>query len=216
MIAIVIGATGATGKDLVQMLLSDSDFSEVNIFVRREVDITSPKLRTHIVDFNEVDSWKDELKGDVLFSMMGTTRSQAGGKKNQWVVDYDYQYNVAKAAAENGVEAIELMSSIGANEKSVFFYSKMKGELEKALAKLRFKKVVITRPPSLIRKNSDRVGEKVSLSVLKVFNKLGMLKKLAPMPTEQVARAMINTAKDNISGIRIIESDQIRVLSSAI
>ncbi len=208
--ALVIGATGATGKDLVQQLLADSDFDQIDIFVRKEINIDAPKLRTHIVDFNNIDSWKELLQGDVLFSALGTTRAQAGGKKQQWVIDYDYQYNVTKVASDNGVPTMELVSSIGADPDSLFFYSRMKGELENAISKLPFKRVVIMRPPSLIRKNTDRLGETVSIGVLRYLNKCGLLKRLAPVTTEQVAQCMIASSKDSVPGICIMEADRIR------
>lgn len=86
--ALIIGATGATGKDLVTQLLSDDQFEEVHIFVRRNVDIQHDKLHVHVVDFDKIEEWKAELQGDVLFSALGTTIKQAGSQKQQWKVDY--------------------------------------------------------------------------------------------------------------------------------
>lgn len=204
--AIVIGATGATGKDLVNQLLEDSAFEQVDVFVRRGMDFSYPKLKVHVVDFEDIDSWKSEVRGDVLFSLLGTTFKQAGSQEKQWRVDYDYQYEVAKAAKENGVPTMILMSSVGANPKSVFFYSRMKGALENAVKSLAFPRTIIMRPPSLIRRNTDRFGERISVSILKFFNRIGLFKGLAPMPTEVVAEGMIKTAKDQIPGLRIFEA----------
>lgn len=206
MIAIVIGATGATGKDLVNQLLEDADFERVDVFVRRMMDFSHPKLHVHVVDFEAIDTWKSEVKGDVLFSMLGTTLKKAGSQKKQWRIDYDYQYEVARAARENGVPTMELMSSVDASPKSVFFYSRMKGALEDAIKDLAFPRTIIMRPPSLIRKNTDRVGECISVKVLLFFNRLGLLKGLRPMPTVVVARGMISTAKDRTVGLRIFEA----------
>lgn len=206
--AIVIGATGATGKDLVKQLLEDNDFEQVDVFVRRQMDQTNPKLKVHVVDFESIDSWKDEITGDVLFSMLGTTLKQAGSQKKQWRIDYDYQYEVAKAARSNDVQTIELMSSVGASSKSIFFYSRMKGALEEAVKSLSFPRTIIMRPPSLIRKGTDRPGERISVSVLQFFNRMGLLKGLAPMPTEVVAEGMIKTSKDKTAGLRVIEASE--------
>ncbi len=68
--ALVIGATGATGKDLVSQLLTDSDFEEVTIFVRKPVDIQNDKLKIHVVDFDHPEEWKDKVQGDVAFSCL--------------------------------------------------------------------------------------------------------------------------------------------------
>ena len=161
--ALVLGATGAIGKDLVEQLIHDDTFDRVDIFVRREVKIPSAKLVAHVVDFDHPELWADKLTGDVLFSTLGTTIRAAGSQDAQWKVDYTYQYNAAKVARENSVPVYVLVSSVGANAKSKVFYTKMKGALDDAVQKLGFPACFILRPPSLIRKGSDRFGEKVGV-----------------------------------------------------
>ena len=202
--ALVIGATGAVGKDLVQQLLTDEAFEKVDIFVRREVNISSEKLTVHVVDFDRPETWADQLQGDVLFSCMGTTIKTAGSQDAQWKVDYTYQFETAKAARANGVKTYVLVSSVGANAKSKVFYTKMKGALDEAVQKLGFEGCFILRPPSLIRKGSDRLGEKLGVVVIKAFNSLGLLQKFTPVPTERVAAIMISVAKSGRSGVEII------------
>lgn len=202
--ALVIGATGAVGKDLVQQLLTDEAFEKVDIFVRREVNILSEKLTVHVVDFDRPETWADQLQGDVLFSCMGTTIKAAGSQDAQWKVDYTYQFETAKAARANGVKTYVLVSSVGANAKSKVFYTKMKGALDEAVQKLGFEGCFILRPPSLIRKGSDRLGEKLGVVVIKAFNSLGLLQKFTPVPTERVAAIMISVAKSGHSGVEII------------
>jgi uncharacterized protein YbjT (DUF2867 family) len=201
--ALVIGATGAVGKDLVQQLLADEAFERVDIFVRREVPIPAEKLHVHIVDFDRLENWADQLQGDVLFSCLGTTIRAAGSQDAQWKVDYTYQYEVAKAARAQGVKTYILVSSVGANVKSKVFYTKMKGALDEAVQKLGFEGCFILRPPSLIRKGSDRLGEKVGIVALKAFNALGLLRQFTPVPTEEVAAVMIRLAKSGRSGVEI-------------
>ena len=210
--ALIIGATGATGKDLVDLLLQDSAFDAIHVFVRRPLTISDPLITTHIVDFEKIDTWKSEIRGDVLFSCLGTTLRAAGSQEAQWKVDYDYQFNVAKAAHDNGVETIVLMSSVGANPQSSFFYPKMKGKLEEAVKLLGFPNTIIVRPPSLIRRNSDRWGEKVGVVVLKALNKVGILRSMKPMSTEAVAKAML-TCSLHMKGQQVVESRQLRMLA---
>ena len=193
--ALVIGATGATGKDLVTQLLSDPDFKEVDVFVRKPVPIQNPKLKTHIVDFEKPDEWKDLVKGDVAFSCLGTTLKTAGSKEAQRKVDYDYQYNFAKSARENNVEDYVLVSSYGADSKSKIFYSKMKGDLEQSVKALHFNKITIFQPGMLERKETERMGEVLGGKIIKLANKLGMFKSQKPLPTEVLAKAMINSSK---------------------
>ena len=207
--ALVIGATGAVGKDLVQQLSEDSTFERVDIFVRREVKIPAAKVVAHIVDFGHPETWADELKGDVLFSCLGTTIRAAGSQDAQWKVDYTYQYEAAKAAKANGVKTYVLVSSVGANAKSKVFYTKMKGALDEAVQELGFEGCFILRPPSLIRKGSDRFGEKVGIVALKAFNAVGLMRSFTPMPTEAVAAAMIRLTKSGRQGVEIINSQDI-------
>ena len=207
--ALVLGATGAIGKDLVELLLQDNSVERVDIFVRREVRVSSAKLVTHVVDFEHPESWADQLQGDVLFSCLGTTIKAAGSQEAQWRVDYTYQYNAAKAAREQGVPTYVLISSVGANAKSGVFYTRMKGTLDDAVLALGFPSCHILRPTSLIRKGSDRFGEKAGVAVLKALNAIGLMRSLAPMPTEAVAAAMIRLAKSGRQGAAIITGQDI-------
>lgn len=207
--ALVIGATGAVGKDLVQQLSEDGTFERVDIFVRREVKNPAAKVVAHVVDFDHPETWADQLMGDVLFSCLGTTIKAAGSQEAQWKVDYTYQYEAAKAAEANGVKNYVLVSSVGANAKSRVFYTKMKGALDDAVQQLGFEGCFILRPPSLIRKGSDRFGEKVGIVALKAFNAIGLMRSFTPMPTEAVAAAMIRLAKSGRKGVEIIESQEI-------
>lgn len=211
--AIVIGATGATGKDLLKQLLEDPVFKTVIIFVRRDPGITHPKLTTFIVDFDDLASWADKVRGDVLFSVLGTTKALAGSKEAQWKVDFDYQYEVAKVARQNGVKIMELMSSWGANAESNIFYSRMKGELEEAVRRLDFPKLIITRPPSLVRRKTNRWNEKVTVTTLRVLNAIGILRNMRPMKTQEVAKVLIRTAKNQNVDSRILEPDEMRIVA---
>lgn len=193
--ALVIGATGATGKDLVSQLLTDNGYDEVNVFVRRPLAVENPKLKTHIVNFDKPEEWKDLVKGDVAFSCLGTTLKTAGSKEAQRKVDYDYQYNFAKAAKENEVEDYILVSSYGAHPKSKLFYSRMKGELEQSIKDLHFNKLTIFQPGMLERKDSERTGEVLGGKIIKFANKFGVLTQQKPLPTEVLAKAMINSSK---------------------
>ena len=203
--ALVIGATGATGKDLVKQLLNDKDFDEVDVFVRKPLDIENEKLKTHIVDFEKPEDWKDSVKGDVAFSCLGTTLKSAGSKEAQRKVDYDYQYEFAKAAKENDVEDYILVSAYGANPQSKIFYSKMKGELEDAVRKLHFNKITIFKPGMLERKDSERSGEVLGSRIIKFANKIGLLESQKPLPTDVLAKAMINSSKIKSNGYSSIK-----------
>lgn len=198
--ALVIGATGATGKELVKKLLEDPDFHEIHAFSRRNFSATHPKLTVHVIDFEKPEDWRHLVKGDVAFSCLGTTLKDAGSKTNQWKVDHDYQLDFAKAAKENQVEDYILVSSYGANSKSKLFYSRMKGALEEAVKALHFNKITIFQPGMLERKDSERSGEVLGGKIIKFANQLGLLTSQKPLPTEVLAQAMINAAKIKSNG----------------
>ena len=192
---LLIGATGATGSDLLDLLLDDGEVESVVIFVRRNPGVEHPKLIVHVIDFEKPGEWSHLVKGDVLFSCLGTTRKDAGSKNAQWKVDYDYQYSFAKAARENGVGWYVLVSAMNASSKSRFFYSRMKGELDDDVTKLGFPRLLIFKPPSLIRKGSDRKMEKMGVKVIGFFNRLGLMKSLRPMSTDVLAKKMLDAVK---------------------
>ena len=193
--AIVIGATGLVGSSLVQLLLKDDRFSAIKILARRSSDINHSKLQEYIINFDHPEEWKHLVKGDVLFSALGTTLKAAGGKKAQYKVDHTYQLNVAKAAAENNVPVYVLISAAMANERSRIFYTRMKGELERDIRQLPFKYIHIIQPGMLVGDRiENRPFEKIGTPVLQFLNKLGIARKQKPIHASLVAQAMINVS----------------------
>lgn len=207
--ALVIGATGATGKDLLNLLLGDNDFNKVDVFVRREMPISDGKLHINIIDFDKPEQWQKLVQGDVLFSCLGTTLKAAGSKDGQWKIDYQYQYEFAKAAKTNGVKNYVLVSAGFASPKSPFFYAKIKGQLEEDIKELGFEKTIIFNPPLLVRKDSARTAEVRQAKTLKFINSMGILKSQKPLPTETLAKAMINALKKLDNGTHAISSKMI-------
>lgn len=208
--ALIIGATGATGKDLVQKLIEDKDFDEIHIFVRKDPKISDKKVTAHVVDFQKPEEWKKHVKGDVAFSCLGTTLKAAGSKESQRKVDFDYQYHFAQVAKENNVEDFILVSSYGASPKSKIFYSRMKGDLEEAIKQLHFNKLTIFCPGILDRKNSNRSGEVLGGKIIKFANKFGIMESQKPLPTNVLAQAMVNSSKIKSNGYSKIKLNCIR------
>lgn len=205
----VIGATGLVGKQLVQQLLNDERFEKVRIFVRRETSLKHPKLEQLIVDFAKTEIWEKQLTGDVLFSALGTTLKQAGSKEKQWEIDYTFNLNFAKKAKENGIENYVLVSSVGANSKSSIFYTKMKGELDEAVAKIGFSNLVILRPASLTGpRENRRMAEEITVPVLNILTRF-IMKNYRPISGETVAKAMINAVFRKNTNITIYEGAEV-------
>ena len=208
--AIVIGATGAVGKELVRALLDDARYTEVAVFVRRDPGVTHPKLTAHVINFEQPDTWRALVTGDVLFSALGTSLKQAGSKEAQRRIDYDYQYMFAEAAHANGVPHLVLLSSLGADSRSSIFYLRLKGELDDAVQRLGFDTVHIVRPPSLIRPEAKRLGETAVVKILQGLNAVGIAKNLAPMSVDTVARCMMEIGTESRGGVQIITGQDIR------
>lgn len=208
--AIVIGATGLVGSSLTNQILEHPEFSGVKVFVRRATHLSHQKLTEHIVDFDKIDDWKHLLQGDVLFSAMGTTLNKAGSKAAQYRIDYTYQYNAAAAAASNGVHCYVLISSAGASESSLIFYSKMKGELDREVKKLPFSRIRIIKPGILAGNRAEsRPMEALSIKMMTALGKIPLIRKFRPIPASTVARAMIHASQDTEPGVKVFELEDV-------
>jgi uncharacterized protein YbjT (DUF2867 family) len=213
LIANVIGGTGLVGQKLVRQLLNNDNFETVRIFVRRDTEIKHPKLDQRIINFAEELSWIHLLKGDVLFSVLGTTSKQAGSKEKQYAIDFTLNYDFAKAAKNNGIENYILVSSIGANAKSNIFYTRVKGELDEAVTKLGFKSLAILRPSSLTgNRKEKRIAEIFTIPLATFFTRF-IFKKYRPIKDKTLATAMINVALNVTENKTVWEGAEVFILA---
>jgi uncharacterized protein YbjT (DUF2867 family) len=202
--AIVIGATGLVGTQLVHLLLADTRFEKVLVFTRRSLQFKNEKLEEHIINFDQPDQWRQLVKGDVLFSALGTTIKQAGS-----------QYLFAEAASYNDIPAYVLVSSASASPESRIFYSRMKGELERDVKKLPFESISLLQPSLLYgNRQQERTGERIGFKVLSLLNKIGLFRKYRPIQGRTVAQAMLNAGFEAAKGIHVYVLDEIFRLSA--
>jgi uncharacterized protein YbjT (DUF2867 family) len=208
--AIVIGGTGMVGKALIKLLVADARFGNIHVYGRRSTGISSPKIREQLIDFNKPDSWQELVRGDILFSTLGTTLKQAGGKQAQYKIDHTYQFQFAQAAAFNEVPTYVLVSSASASPDSRLFYSRMKGELERDVKKLPFRSINILQP-SLLHgsREQERFGEKLGYGVLNGLNAIGLFRKYRAIEAGTVAQAMINVGLQATNGVHTYKLDEI-------
>lgn len=207
--ALVIGATGLVGEQLVLQLLEHPEFEKVVVFGRRKSGLNHSNLVEELIDFDRPESWAALVKGDILFSTLGTTIKTAKTKENQYRVDFTYQYEFAKTASQNGIPVYVLVSSLGADPKSSVFYSRMKGELDEAVSRLPFQKTIIVRPSILDgNRKEKRPAEKMSLAIMRALSKV-ILKKYRPTPVDLLASQMIHLSLEEKSGYQIIEASEI-------
>jgi uncharacterized protein YbjT (DUF2867 family) len=207
--AIVVGATGMVGAELVRQLLADDRFASVVALGRRTTGVAHAKLREHVVDFDAPATFADLARGDVLFSALGTTIRAAGGQDAQYRVDHDYQLRVAEAARRNGVPAFVLVSSAGASPRSAIFYSRMKGELERDVEALGFPRLRILRPGMLDgERREHRVLEQWTLRILRPLSPL-LPAQARPIHARIVSRAAIEAALDEKPGTARLEAAEL-------
>ncbi|MBS2028533.1 MAG: NAD(P)H-binding protein [Deltaproteobacteria bacterium] len=209
--AVMIGATGLVGSQVLEQLLGDERFSQVRSFGRRKTGRTHPKLDERVVDFENPAAWQADVKGDVAFSCLGTTIKQAGSKEVQRKIDYSYQLHFAEAAKANGVRVYSLCSAASANARSPAFYSRIKGELDRDVGALGFERTRIFRPSLLLgdRGDRERLGEKLATPVLRGLNAIGLFRKSRAIEASTVARAMIRATFDEAPGTKIYTLDEV-------
>jgi uncharacterized protein YbjT (DUF2867 family) len=208
--AIIIGATGLVGSEMLQAILGDERFSQAIIFVRRPTNIQDPKLKEFVIDFSKLNEWRGNIQGDILFSALGTTLAQAGSREAQRVVDYDYQLQVAQSAKVNGVKNYVLISAPYADPKSSLAYTRIKGELERDIKKLSFPKTTILRP-GLLQGNREQkrfVEEKAAI-LLNTLPQIPGLEGLRPMSGKLVAHVSIEAALNDYVGTQILKPKDI-------
>jgi len=212
MTVLLLGASGLIGSHCLRILLADDRFDKVIALVRRPLDITHPKLVTTIVDFDKLDNYASEIKADAVLSTLGTTLRKAGSSVKFTKVDYEYQLKVAEIARRNGATTFVLLSSAGANKRSMILYTKVKGEVEDAISKLGYEKVIILRPSILLGERAERrageaIGQWIAKELPFIFS--GPLSKYKGIPAGTVANAMINAVQKPYSGVGIVENLEI-------
>ena len=215
--AIVFGSTGLIGGHLVNQLIQDNYYTKIKIFVRSQTSINNEKVEVINIDFNNLGNHKTEITGDDCFFCIGTTKQNSPDKNDYQKVELDIPKEIAQIAKANSVKSFIFISSIYANPNSSGNYVKFKGLVEEELKRLNFSKLGILRPSFLMGKRKEnRVGEKIGILTFSVLSPLlfGPFKKMRPISSEIVAKAMIKIAKQNLQKITI-ESDEIVELNSS-
>jgi uncharacterized protein YbjT (DUF2867 family) len=197
-IALVVGSTGLVGKELVQLLLNNNAYSKVYTLQRKNALIQHPKLEVLSIEtFDDLSNLPIE-KIDDVFCCLGTTIRKAGSKEMFRLVDYEYPIKILAWTATRGAKHLIVVTAMGANPKSIFFYNKIKGELELTLESQRLISSVSIVQPSLLTgiRDEKRIGEKIGIFLSHFFNLLlwGSLKKYRSIPAESVAKAMLYIA----------------------
>ena len=191
--AIVVGATGLVGTELVKLLCESDKYISITVISRRKLDYKHPKLTVKIRAFDELGEQDFDFADD-LFCCLGTTMKKAGSRMEFEKVDFEYPLQIASLAKKQGVRHFIVISAMSANEKSSIYYSRVKGKLENELKELDLPQLSIVRPSLLVgKRNEFRFGEKMGETILKILNPvfIGPLKKFRSIEAKQVALAMM-------------------------
>ncbi|MGF7185870.1 uncharacterized protein YbjT (DUF2867 family) [Desulfitispora alkaliphila] len=211
--ALIVGASGLVGNELLKQLLSAQEYGKVVALVRTSLGIDHPKLEEKIIDFDNIDFYKECFKVNDVFCCLGTTIKKAKSKEIFKKVDVDYPVAVAKLAKETQVEKFLIVSSVGANPNSKVFYSRMKGLLEEQLKELGLKSLHIFRPSLLLgERKEQRLGEDIGKFVTKgiLFMFKGTLSHYSPIEARVLALGIYRIAQSNAkSGVHVYSYNQI-------
>jgi uncharacterized protein YbjT (DUF2867 family) len=214
--ALLIGASGLIGSELLRLLLESDAYQRVTILVRKPLPIEHEKLQQVVVDFNDLEAYESHFYVDDVFSCLGTTMKKAKSRQSFIKVDYEYTMRAAALAEKCHVKSFLTVSSIGANPQSPFFYNRVKGETEEALQRLAIKSLHIFRPSLLLGHRQEfRLAEKTAEWVLcrLPFLFVGRWRKYKPIAAKTVALAMLRAALSREKGIYIYESDEVAHLA---
>jgi uncharacterized protein YbjT (DUF2867 family) len=193
--ALLFGASGLTGKALLEILLDDNRFSHIKVFNRRKITMAHPKLEEVIVDFDRLELVSDKIKGDVVFSCLGTTIAKAGSQMAQQKIDRDYPIAIAKIAAFNQVSQYIAVSAVGTNNETRNFYLKTKAEMEAGISQYFKEQSIFMRPSFLLgNRTEQRLGEKIGIIIAQILRPImiGKLEKYKGIHVNDLAKAMVN------------------------
>jgi len=209
--ALLFGATGLVGSHLLNLLISNSNYSKIKLFVRSSIELNDPKIEIIQTDFKNLENHREDIKGDDCFFCIGTTKKNSPDKNEYKRVELELPKQVAQIAKSNLVNSFVFVSSGYADPKSSGDYLKFKGLVEEDLIRLNFPKLGIMRPSFLLGDRQEkRVGEKIGIFIFKLLSPffLGPLKKMKPIHSANVAKAMISITQNDHSKM-IFESNEI-------
>ena len=213
--ALLFGSSGLVGGHLLNELIQNDNYNKIKLFVRSVPKISNPKIEIIKTDFNNLKNHKEDIKGDDCFFCIGTTKQNSPNKNEYRRVELEVPKQVAQIAKSNSVNSFFFVSSGYADSKSSGDYLKFKGEVEEELKRLDFSKLGIMRPSFILGDRKEkRVGEKIGIFIFKLLSPLllGPLKKMRPIHSETVAKAMIRAANENLEK-NIFESNEIDELT---
>ncbi len=215
--AIILGATGLTGSTLLNKLVEDSRYSKIKLFSRSSIGLKNDKIEEHLVDLLELEKYASDFTADEVYCCIGTTQAKTPDEETYHKIDYGIPVTAAKLAKKNNIQSFLVISALGADVKSKFFYNRTKGEMERDVLTEKLPQTYIFQL-SLIggERKEKRKFEAAWKKIMMVGNYLlvGPLKKYRSIHPNAIADAMIYVANHKYAAIRI-ESDEIREIAES-
>lgn len=213
-VALVAGATGLVGREVLAALLTDKRYAAVHCVGRRPLTVKNQKLFSHVVDFATLSALPGIDHVDDVYIALGTTIKVAGSQQAFRAVDFDAVVAVARAAKAVGATKLGVISAMGANAGSGVFYNRVKGEMEDALIQLGYKALIIARPSMLAGDRealtqAARPAEKLGLLAMTLFKPLIPANYRAIAAT-QVAHALLSAMHSTDKGTRVLLSGEMQ------
>ncbi len=213
-VALVAGATGLVGREVLAALLAAKRYSQVVCVGRRALPLQHPKLVQHQVDFQAVAPFTALPRVDEVFIALGTTIKVAGSQAAFKAVDFEAVVAVARAAQALGATKLGVVSAMGADRHASVFYNRVKGEMETALAGMGFQSLVIARP-SLIDGDRaalhqpNRAGEGLGLRLARGLAPL-LPANYRAISAKDVAYALVQAVQAGTPGVVTLLSGQMQ------
>jgi uncharacterized protein YbjT (DUF2867 family) len=205
---LLVGSTGLVGQQVLGLALADPRVSAVVAPVRRALP-THTKLQAPLVDFDHLPEDAPWWQVDAVICTLGTTMRAAGSQRAFRRVDHDYPLAVARLAQQHGARTYALNSAIAANASSRFFYNRVKGELEQALAGVGFLSLTLVRPGMIGgHRQESRWAERAATPILTLLGPL-LPRRWRINPARQIAHALLEAALAARPGTQVITSDQL-------
>ncbi|MDI1237574.1 MAG: NAD(P)H-binding protein [Polaromonas sp.] len=210
-VALVAGATGLVGREILARLLADKSYSAVHCVVRRTSGTEHPKLVTHVItDFATFQA----PPVDDVFIALGTTIKVAGSQQAFRAVDFDAVVALARSARAAGATRLGIVSAMGADTASPVFYNRVKGDMEDAVSQLGYDSVVFARPSVLAGDRAalaqaTRPGEQLALVAMRLFKPL-IPRNYRVVAAADVAAALVNAVQAGQPGRRVLLSGELQ------
>jgi len=213
--AIILGASGATGSELLQLLLADSRYSKIKLFVRKSLNMANPKIEEHVIDLLQLEKYAADFTADEVYCCIGTTKAKMPDRDEYHKIDFGIPVTAAKLANANGIGTYIVVSAVGANKNSSIFYSRTKGKMQEAVQQQSIPNTFILQPSLIVaRRKESRIMEQLFIGVWKLVNPLlwGGAAKYKSVTAVNIAKAMVWLANNNYPDV-IVTSDKINDLA---